>query len=141
MILRGLLYFFVLAITCSLLKYFFELPFGTVNYFENHGFLFLFFLATFPRATLLFSSVASGGIIWWFGWLVVPRILVATLATFAYFQTNPVLVTISWLVAIGGESYEKRYVQVKRVRPQKPGGPTPPGPNKEEAIEAEFKRL
>lgn len=36
-----------------------------------------------------------------------PRILAATLATVAYFQTNPVLVVMSWLVALGGEVFEK----------------------------------
>ena len=48
---------------------------------------------------------------WWLGWLVAPRILVAILATISYFEANPVLVVIAWLVALGGESSEKSWVR------------------------------
>jgi hypothetical protein len=92
-----------------------HVPFGTENFFENHSLLFLIFISFFPRLTLLFSSVVSGGLFWWLGWLFFPRILVATLATFAYFQTNPILVTISWLIALSGESFEKQQLSRKRV--------------------------
>lgn len=46
------------------------------------------------------------------GWpgLSHPVFLVAYLATMAYWQTNPVLVVISWVMAIGGESSEKTVV-------------------------------
>ena len=88
----------------------FSVEFGDANFWDNHGLFFLFFIATFPRLTLLFSSVATGGILWWLGWLFAPRILVALLATISYWHQNPVLVVISWLVAIGGESSEKTVV-------------------------------
>jgi hypothetical protein len=78
-----------------------------MGFWYHHGLLFILFLAFFPRLTLLFSSVAFGGPLWWLGWLVAPRLLVAILATGAYWRTNPVLVVITWIWAFGGESAEK----------------------------------
>jgi len=83
-----------------------------MNFWEAHSILFLVFLFFFPRLTLLFSSVVTGGLLWWLGWIFAPRLLVAILATTAYWDTNPVLVTLSWFWAIGGESFEKKTVQV-----------------------------
>ena len=78
------------------------------NFWEVHGIFFIFFMAIFPRLTLLFSSVATGGFFWWLGWLFAPRLLVAILATMAYADTNIILVILSWIWALGGESSEKR---------------------------------
>ncbi len=85
------------------------------NFWDHHGFLFLFFITLFPRLTLLFSSVAFGGIFWWLGFLFAPRVLVAVLATMSYFNSNPLLVVISWIVALSGESTEK-YTLRSKVR-------------------------
>lgn len=85
------------------------------NYWDHHGVLFLLGLAAFPRITLFLSTVASGGILWWLAWLFAPRILVAILATLAYWYVNPILVLVAWLVALGGESSEK-HVFVQRVQ-------------------------
>lgn len=104
---RGLAVFSVLLVATTLMIDIFKLQFGTVNFWDKHGFFFLISIAIFPRLTLLFSSVAFGGFIWWLGFFFCPRILVATLATVAYFHTNPVLVTLSWLIALGGEVFEK----------------------------------
>lgn len=146
MILRALMYFVVLAAISWVLTTQLNFPFGTTDYFEKHGLLFLIFITLFPRLTLFFSSVASGGIIWWLSWLFVPRVLVATLATFSYFQTNPILVTISWLVAFGGEGFEKRslgrsrfiYQSVRRPREQ---NHTTGTIKKEDVIDVDFKRM
>ena len=89
--------------------------FGHKDFWNFHGFFFLFFITLFPRLTLLFSSVATGGLLWWLGWLLAPRLLVAVLATLAYWNQNPVLVVIAWLVAFGGESSEK-FAVVHRSR-------------------------
>ena len=105
---RGIAIFFVLVVATSLMMDIFKMDFGTVNFWDKHNVFFLFFIAIFPRLTLLFSSVAFGGFIWWLGFFFCPRILVATLATVAYFHTNPVLVCLSWLIALGGEFFEKR---------------------------------
>ena len=104
---RFSLVFLALFVINLLLMNFFNVSFGEENFFINHGVLFLISIAIFPRLTLLLSAVVSGGIFWWFGWLFFPRLLVAVLATLAYFKTNPILVVISWLVALSGEVFEK----------------------------------
>ena len=80
-----------------------------MNYWEIHGLFFLFGLAVFPRITLLFSNAISLGILFWIGWFFVPHLTVALLATIFYFDTNPFLVLLSWFIALGGESAEKKY--------------------------------
>ena len=100
------------------------LELGNVDYFTKHGWFFLFSIALFPRLTLLVSgllvgSIEFGGIIWWIGFFIAPRILVATLATTAYWNTNPVLVILAWLIAIGGESSEKFVVRNRMRNPQR----------------------
>ena len=96
------------------------MEFGNIDYFTKHGWFFLFSVALFPRLTLLVSgllvgSIELGGLFWWLGFFFAPRILVASLATAAYWKTNPVLVILSWLIALGGESSEK-FVITKRMR-------------------------
>jgi hypothetical protein len=78
-----------------------------LNFWDVHGFWFILFMFFFPRLTLLFSSVVTGGILWWLGWIFAPRLLVAILATHSYWETNTVLVVLTWLWALGGESAEK----------------------------------
>ncbi|MFY7993407.1 MAG: hypothetical protein ACOVP4_08965 [Bacteriovoracaceae bacterium] len=104
---RGIIVFCVLMVATTMMMDVFKTSFGTVDYFQKHGLFFLVFITFFPRLTLLFSSVASGGFLWWAAWVFCPRILVATLATVSYFHTNPLLVVMSWLIALGGEAFEK----------------------------------
>tara|TARA_B100000029_G_C17526768_1_gene941921 strand:+ start:801 stop:1109 length:309 start_codon:yes stop_codon:yes gene_type:complete len=78
------------------------------SYWSNHSLLFLIGLTIFPRLTLLFANVSSS-ILFWIGWLFIPRIMIAFLATFFYWETNTILVLLSWLFAFGGESAEKKY--------------------------------
>jgi hypothetical protein len=148
---RGLAIFFILIVGTSVMMDVFKMEFGTINYWQKRGVFFLIFITFFPRLTLLFSSVASGGVIWWLALIFTPRILVAALATVAYFHTNPVLVTISWLVAIGGEAFEKwgfgrQRLVVRTFRhgpsPEYYERPTTEQPilKKDDAIEAEFKK-
>jgi len=107
-----------LAITgaSSLLMQNSDFIFGEINFWQKHGAFFLIFITLFPRLTLLLSSVVSGGVLWWVAWAFAPRLLVAFLATIAYWQTNPVLVVMAWLIALGGESSEKT-VFIKKGRP------------------------
>ena len=150
---RGIAIFFVLVVATSLMMDIFKMDFGTINFWNNHNVFFLFFIAIFPRLTLLFSSVATGGFIWWLGFFFCPRILVASLATVAYFHTNPILVSISWMIALGGEFFEKRgigrsrfHVRTFRAGPQATyPDPESPRPHtaynvsdKNDVIEAEF---
>lgn len=104
---RGIAVFFVLLVATSVMMDILKTNFGNVDFFQKHGYFFLLFITFFPRLTLLFSSVASGGLFWWLGFIFCPRVLVASLATVSYFHTNPVLVVISWLIALGGETVEK----------------------------------
>jgi hypothetical protein len=113
-----------LAITgaTTLLINYTNIEFGHIDYFTKHGWFFLVFLAFFPRFTLLFSglllnSVEFGGLLWWGGFFLTPRILVATLATISYWNTNQVLVILAWLIALGGESSEKIFIK-RNIRPQ-----------------------
>jgi hypothetical protein len=110
--------FIFLAITgaTTILINYTNIELGHIDYFNKHGWIFLVFISLFPRFTLLFSgllihSIEFGGIFWWASFFLAPRILVATLATVSYWNTNPVLVTLSWLIALGGESSEKFYIQ------------------------------
>lgn len=148
---KGTAIFFVLLVATSVMMDVMKTQFGTVDFFQKHGYFFLIFITFFPRLTLLFSSVATGGFLWWLGFIFCPRILVASLATVSYFHTNPVLVTISWIVALGGETMEKAGVGGKRGRfvfKTYRSGPVTdvfeepsharPSINKDDAIEAEF---
>lgn len=94
--------------------------FGRIDFWQVRGtfrgVFLLFFLALFPRLTLLFSSIPFGGILWWLGFIFVPRYLIAILATITYGLTNPFLVVISWIIALAGESSEKYVVQRKVFR-------------------------
>lgn len=85
----------------------FGIEFGRSNYWDHHGLLFLAGITCFPRITLLFFTAPIGGFLWGLSWLFAPRMLVAVLATLAYWQQNPFLVVFAWLVALGGESSEK----------------------------------
>jgi hypothetical protein len=84
------------------------------DFWQVHGWGFVLAMCFFPRLTLLFSSVVSGGFFWWLGWLLTPRLLVAILATTAYWNTNPVLVVITWIWMLGGEGTEKAVVSGSR---------------------------
>lgn len=77
------------------------------NFWDVHGLFFLVCIFFFPRLTLLFSSVAFGGLFWWLGFIFLPRLLVAILATQAYWETNPILVCGAWMWAVSGELVEK----------------------------------
>lgn len=121
------LFFIFLAITgASVIIYnYTDIQFGSVDFFLNHGWLFLFSIALFPRLTLFISglfahSIEFGGLLWWLGFFFAPRILIALLATVSYWNTNPILVIISWLIAMGGESSEKFMISKKiRNAPQR----------------------
>ncbi len=149
---KGLAVFFILLVGTSVMMDTFQTEFGRIDFFQKHGIFFLFFISLLPRVTLLLSSVASGGILWWLGFFFCPRILVASLATVSYFHTNPVLVTLSWIIALGGETMEKaglgkgkrRFVFRTYRHGQSSGTPEPtPSPRQttlgnDDVIEAEF---
>ena len=78
-----------------------------MDFLTNHSVLTLIFLAIFPRITLLVASSVTGGFFWWLGWLFAPHFLVAILSM-AYWDTDPVLVVIAWIMACVGSGSESR---------------------------------
>lgn len=144
---KGAAIFFILLVATSIMMDAMQTQFGSVNFFEKHGIFFLIFITIFPRLTLLLSSVATGGFLWWLGFIFCPRILVASLATVAYFHTNPILVIISWIVALGGETMEKagisnrqRFVFRTYKTPEESFRKDNRVIDKNDAIEAEFRK-
>ena len=119
-ILRFLLVFALVGFASMVAVSVFGIEYGTSNYWDFHGAGLLIGLALLPRLTLLLSSIATGGVVWWLGWIFAPRILVATLATVAYFEANPILVVIAWLIALGGECGEKVLFRSKTRRREVP---------------------
>lgn len=79
----------------------------TMDFFDQHTVIALIGLALLPRITLLVASFATGGLLWWLGWVFTPHILVAILSL-RYWDTNPVLVVIAWIFALLGTSGECR---------------------------------
>lgn len=122
-----------------------NVEFGSSMFWQNHGVFFLIFITIFPRLTLLFSNVAFGGLLWWLGFFFAPRLLVAVLATLSYWENNPALVVIAWLVAISGETGEKSILNTQ-VRVVRTGGKpftreSFTSVNEGETIEAEFREI
>jgi hypothetical protein len=82
-----------------------------MNYFTAfpHPVFLLFGLAFFPRTVSLVLTftigLASGGFLWWAGWLLTPHLLVAILAL-PYWHTNPLLVVMAWGFALAGTATE-----------------------------------
>lgn len=85
-----------------------------MNFWDVHGFFFLFFLACFPRLTMLFMGICfveyAQPILFWLGWLLTPRLVAAILGTTFYWDTNPVLCVFAWIIAISATFGEKKAV-------------------------------
>ncbi len=88
-----------------------------MDFWSAHGIGFLLAIACFPRITMLVISLPLG-ILGWIGWVVAPHFVVAFYATTKYWDTNPVLCIIAWMMAFGGTSGEGKTVQhgVSRYR-------------------------
>lgn len=79
------------------------------DFWDVHGVLFLIAIALFPRITMILAT-PWGGLLWWLGLIFLPRIQVAVLATYYYWETNPLLCIVAWLFCLGGEGAEKSTV-------------------------------
>jgi len=57
-------------------------------------------------------------ILFWFGWVLTPRLVIAIVATSVYWDTNPILCVLAWINAlcIGSASTDvtKNYAENKR---------------------------
>lgn len=86
-----------------------------------HWFLLCIALSFFPRLSLLGLLIAGslaapdGGwlVLFWLGFLVCPRLVIAVLSM-AYWPTNYVLIVLAWMSALSGESAEKKAITSKR---------------------------
>ena len=81
-----------------------------MDYWDVHGWLFLIALTFIPRLTMLFAVASPFGLLHWLGWLFAPHLLVAIMATTRYWDTNPVLCIVAWMVAFGGTGAESKTV-------------------------------
>ena len=80
-----------------------------MNFWDAHGsvwgLILLFGFAVFPRITTFFAA-GPFGCLAWLGWIFAPHLLVAILATYMYWHTNPILCVIAWFFAFGGTAGE-----------------------------------
>ena len=82
-----------------------------MDFWQVHGLIFLICIALFPRITMLVAGIVSSfGPLGWIGWIFAPHFTVAILATTIYWETNPVLCVIAWIVALGGTGAESATV-------------------------------
>ena len=80
---------------------------ATMDYWDYHGWAFLLGCAAFPRFTTLFFASTPFGVGSWIAWLFVPHLLVAYLATQFFWDTNPGLCVLAWIIGVSatfGES-------------------------------------
>lgn len=87
-----------------------------MDFWQEHGIFFLIFITFFPRITMLLAVTIPFGILAWIGWLFAPHFTVAILATQYYWDTNPILCIIAWIVALAGTTGEAKMVTVGRNR-------------------------
>ena len=76
------------------------------DFWQVHEFLFLVSMFFFPRLTMLFATTFGGGILYWLGWVFVPRCTAATIATYLYGHSNTTLVVFAWIWAFCGDFCE-----------------------------------
>jgi hypothetical protein len=87
-----------------------------INFWDNHGLWFLICITLLPRLTLFLTGLASGGILWWLGFIFAPHVLVAVIASMNYWESNPVLVIISWIFAYKATRTEKEVVVIVKEK-------------------------
>ncbi len=85
-----------------------------MDFWDNHGLIFLLGLTFFPRFTTLFFTMTPFGFLAWIGWIFAPHLLVAFYASFRYWDQNPFLVIIAWIIALAGTSGEAKVVHSVR---------------------------
>ena len=71
-----------------------------MDFWTNHGIFFLLLCQLFPRLTIVFWTAFPLGADQIIAWLLAPRFLAAYLATQYYWDTNPVLVMVAWVMAV-----------------------------------------
>lgn len=86
---------------------------------SSHSIFLCVMLILFPRITLAFLALGTGSIgitlLGLLGWIFIPRILIAIMATLLYWPAYPILVILAWLIAILCEASEKVVFQRRVV--------------------------
>lgn len=77
------------------------------NFWEHHGWLFIMAMFFFPRLTMLLATTFGGGLLYYIGWLLMPRLTVAIIATILFHDHNTLLLIFTWIWAFSGEAGEK----------------------------------
>ena len=86
-----------------------------MNFWDYHGILFLLGLTFFPRITTLFFMATPFGLLAWLGWVFTPHLLVA-FYSLKYWDQNPVLVVVAWIMVFVGTGGETKMVSSRRSR-------------------------
>jgi hypothetical protein len=111
-----------------------------MSYWVAHGYinglLFLLFLTALPRLTLFIGMAIGVGfaswltipfgvsgvlavpivLVGWIAWLIVPRWLIAIIATLLYWSTNPILVLCAWITAYFALEVKKEMAKQRAAR-------------------------
>jgi len=82
-----------------------------IDFWANHGWLFLLGVTFFPRITLFLTGILPINLLGWLGYIFIPHVHVAIIATTLYWDTNPWLCIISWFVALAGTGGESTAVR------------------------------
>jgi uncharacterized membrane protein YGL010W len=85
-----------------------------MDFWDNHGIIFLLGLTFFPRITTLFFMATPFGLVAWLGWIFAPHFLVAFYASFKYWDQNPGLVIMAWIIAFIGTGSEGKVADSAR---------------------------
>jgi|GEM_PF-2847517 len=81
-----------------------------MDFLDQHNFITLIGLAIFPRVTMLIVSFkVNHNIDYYLGYIFAPHLL-AAIYSLNYWDTNPVLVIIAWMFAIGATPAEIGYL-------------------------------
>jgi len=83
---------------------------ASANFWEVHNIFFLLGLVFFPRITVIFFSYVIAGPLFWIFFLFFPRIVIPILAAYHYWDTNPVLVVLSFIISLSAETGEKKVI-------------------------------
>jgi len=89
-----------------------------IDFWIAHGWWFILFMFFFPRLTMMFGTAVcwAGGPLFWFGWIFLPRLTVAIIATGTYWDSNPVLVVFTWLWALSSGGAHSSTAKKYRVK-------------------------
>jgi hypothetical protein len=78
-----------------------------MNFWDYHGIWFLLGLTFFPRITTFFFMATPFWWLAWLGWIFTPHLLVA-FYSLQYWNENPFLVFMAWVIAFTGTGGEAK---------------------------------